>query len=76
MTLLTQLILARGSSSGGSAHIHLTPGEIHALLTLTRWVGYQFWHATAWVQCAIVGVPSAAGIRWLHRWDPLKDDKD
>lgn len=70
--MILEIILARGSSN---THIHLTPGEVNALWHLTQAIGKAFWHMNNWAQCVLVGVPSAFGIRWLARWNPLEEKK-
>ena len=59
----------------GSVHIHLTPGDIRAIYQLTQAIGRAFWHMTTVGQCVTVGVPSAARMVWLAKWDPLVSGK-
>ena len=66
MSLILAAVQARGA-----AKIHLTPQEVHALWRLAQWLGRSFWHLTTWVQCLLAGVPSVAGLIWLHRWEAL-----
>lgn len=75
MSVIFELIQARGSFGHSSSHVHLSPGDLNAIWHLTQAIGRFFWHMSPAAQCVTVGVPSAVGMVGLAKWDPLVEKK-
>lgn len=75
MTIVLELIQARGSFGHSSSHVHLSPGDLNAIWHLTQAIGRFFWHMSPAAQFVTVGVPSAVGMVGLAKWDPLAPPK-